>query len=31
MEVSEIDDFKRVQAAKGIHGSDSMTGSTQFW
>jgi len=31
MEVSEIDHFKRVQAAKGIHGSISITGPTQFW
>jgi len=31
MEVSEIDHFKRVQAAKGVHGSDSITGPTQFW
>ena len=31
MEVSKIDHFKCVQAAKVIHGSDSITGPTQFW
>jgi len=30
MEVSEIDHFKRVQAAKGVHDSDSKTGPTQM-
>jgi len=31
MKVSEINRLKRVQAAKGVNGSDSITGPTQFW
>jgi hypothetical protein len=30
MKVSEINHFKRVQAAKGVHGSDSIADPTQF-
>jgi len=30
MEVSEIDHFKHVQAAKGVHGSDGITDPNQF-
>jgi len=31
VKVSEINNFKHVQAAKGVHGSDGITGPTQFW
>jgi len=31
MKVSEINHFKCVQAAKAVHGSDSMTGPYNFY
>jgi len=31
MKVSIINHFKNVEAAKGVHGSDGITGPTQFW
>ena len=31
MKISKVDHFKRVHAANGVHGSNSITSPTQFW